>query len=222
MKNKSVIMTLVVISCIVMGVVDAVMRLGYIVKSALKLPLFLILPIICSYRFRSKELKSLFAPTKGGIAKALLMGIVVYAIILGAYFAFRGVFDFSTVTVALTGDVGVTAQNFVWVAIYISFINSLLEEFFFRGFSFMLLKKESGRLATYIFSALAFSLYHIAMMIGWFDWPVILLAVMGLFAGGIIFNWLNEKNENIYMSWLVHMFANFAINTVGFILFGIL
>ena len=222
MKNKYVIMTLVVISCIVMGVVDAVMRPGYIVKSALKLPLFLILPIICSYRFRSKELKSLFAPTKGGIAKALLMGIVVYAIILGAYFAFRGVFDFSTVTVALTGDVGVTAQNFVWVAIYISFINSLLEEFFFRGFSFMLLKKESGRLATYIFSALAFSLYHIAMMIGWFDWPVILLAVMGLFAGGIIFNWLNEKNENIYMSWLVHMFANFAINTVGFILFGIL
>lgn len=215
-------MTIVVICCIVMGVVDAVLRPGYIVKSALKLPLFLILPIVCSYRFHSKELKSLFVPTKGGIAKALLMGIVVYAVILGTYFALKGVFDFSMVTSALTADVGVTAQNFVWVALYISFVNSLLEEFFFRGFSFMLLKKESGRLTAYIFSALAFSLYHIAMMIGWFDWAVIFFAVLGLFAGGIIFNWFNEKNKNIYMSWLVHMFANFAINTVGFILFGIL
>ena len=35
-------------------------------------------------------------------------------------------------------------------------------------------------------------------------------------------NILNEKCENIYMSWLVHMFANFAINTVGCILFGII
>ncbi|MBR2613599.1 MAG: CPBP family intramembrane metalloprotease, partial [Clostridia bacterium] len=26
----------------------------------------------------------------------------------------------------------------------------------------------------------------------------------------------------IYASWLSHMFANFAINTIGFILFGII
>ena len=32
----------------------------------------------------------------------------------------------------------------------------------------------------------------------------------------------DEKYNNIYSSWLVHMCANFAINTVGFILFGIL
>ena len=35
-------------------------------------------------------------------------------------------------------------------------------------------------------------------------------------------DYLNERCENIYMSWLVHMFANFAINTVGCILFGII
>jgi hypothetical protein len=38
----------------------------------------------------------------------------------------------------------------------------------------------------------------------------------------VIFNILNEKSENIYASWLSHMFANFAINTIGFILFGII
>lgn len=42
-----------------------------------------------------------------------------------------------------------------------------------------------------------------------------------LFLGGLIFNYLNEKCKNIYPSWLVHMCANFATNTIGFILFGI-
>ena len=60
------------------------------------------------------------------------------------------------------------------------------------------------------------------MMIGWFDVIVIALAIIGLAIGGMIFNYFNEKNENIYMSWLIHMFANFAINTIGFVLFGII
>lgn len=60
------------------------------------------------------------------------------------------------------------------------------------------------------------------MMIGWFKLDVFLIVMAALFAGGIIFNYLNEKSETLYPSWLVHMFANFAINTIGFMLFGII
>jgi CAAX amino terminal protease family. len=49
-----------------------------------------------------------------------------------------------------------------------------------------------------------------------------MLLIAGLFFAGLVFNWLNEKAETIYASWMVHMFANFAINTIGYILFGIL
>ena len=72
----------------------------------------------------------------------------------------------------------------------------------------------------YGFSAGAFALYHVAMMTGWFSPLLFLLVMAGLAAGGIIFNRLNEKLETICASWIVHMFANFAINTVGFILMG--
>ncbi|MEG2191896.1 MAG: CPBP family intramembrane glutamate endopeptidase, partial [Oscillospiraceae bacterium] len=68
----------------------------------------------------------------------------------------------------------------------------------------------------------AFALYHVAMMIGWFRIELIFLAVVALAVGGVIFDFFNEKGENIYISWLIHMFANFAINTVGLILFGII
>ncbi len=219
--KKAEIPILVITACTVMGIVDAVIMPGYAVKSLIKIVLFLLIPI--AYGFFNKEcnIKKLIKPDKKGLGLSVLLGFGVYALVLGAYFLFRNVFDFSALTTSLGKTTGVNKSNFLWVAIYISFINSLLEEFFFRGFSFVTLKKfVSGRFA-YIFSSLAFSLYHIAMMIGWFGVPVILISLVGLFIGGMIFNKFDEKNENIYLSWLIHMFANFATNTIGFILFAV-
>ena len=94
----------------------------------------------------------------------------------------------------------------------------MLEEFLFRGFVFVNLKKGTNRITAYAVSSAAFSLYHVAMMIGWFNIGLFLLVLVGLGVGGIIFNYLNEKHQSVYTSWFVHMFANFAINTIGFIL----
>ena len=221
MKKRNMIILIVTLVCIVMGIIDAVLRPGYIVKSLVKLLLFLFLPVIYSFFDSEVNLKNLIKPSKQGILKALIVAVGVFTVILVSLLL-KDVFDFSKVTSALGTDVGVNENNFLWVAIYISFVNSFLEEFFFRGFSFITLKKKTNRSFAYMFSALLFSLYHIAMMIGWFDFSVIMLAVAGLFVGGMIFNYFNEKNENIYMSWLIHMFANFAINTIGFMLFKII
>ena len=117
---------------------------------------------------------------------------------------------------------GITSDNFIYVSLYISLMNSFLEEFFFRGYGFITLKKYTGRRFAYIFSSLIFAAYHVGMLIGMFDLGTLALLLFGLIVGGCIFNYLNEKNNNIYPSWFVHMFANFAINTVGFILFGVL
>ena len=42
--------------------------------------------------------------------------------------------------------------------------------------------------------------------------------LISLFFAGLLFNWLNERYQNLYASWMVHMFANLAINTVGLLL----
>ena len=219
-KNKYIIISVVAVVCIIMALVDAVIRPGYLLKSVIKIALFLAVPLIYSVFDKTCNLKSLFKPDKKGFLLALGLGAGVYAIVLGAFLIFRNVFDFSALTSSLTAETGVNKSNFIFVAAYISFANSLLEEFFFRGFSFLTLKKVSNRSLAYVFSALMFAVYHIAMMIGWFSLPVVLLALVGLFAGGIIFNFMNEKFGNIYLSWLIHMFANFATNTIGFILFA--
>ena len=212
---------LVIIACIVMGIVDAVIQPGYAIKSAIKIIMFLLIPIVYGLFFKEFNIKNLMKPDKKGLCIAICLGFVIYGVVLGAYWIFKDVFDFSALTGSLNETTGVNKSNFIWVAIYISFVNSLLEEFFFRGFSFITLKKLTSRRFAYVFSSMAFALYHIAMMIGWFGLPVILISLVGLFIGGMIFNRFDEKSENIYLSWLIHMFANFATNTIGFILFAV-
>ena len=220
MKNKWRIVAAVIVGCAVMSYVDGVIQPGYIAKSLVKLALFIGLPLLCARRDGTFELHALFRTGRRGILSALALGAAVYAVVLAAYFALRGVFDFSALTAALTAQTGVTRGNFLFVALYISFVNSLLEEFFFRGFAFLTLRRFSTDRFAYAFSALTFALYHLAMMQGWFSKWVALLALLGLAAGGFIFDRVDEPDGCIYRSWLVHMFANFATNTVGFLLFA--
>lgn len=223
MLKKKTIILIVLIGCLIMGFIDEVIRPDYLVKSFIKIMLFSIMPIIYSRYDKELNLSSLFkVKSKREIIIALLAGLAVFLFILGAYLIIGRLFDFSNVTSSLSENIGVDKENFILVAIYISFVNSLLEEFFFRGFAFLKLKEVSTRKFAYIFSALAFALYHVAMMIGWFDISLFILTIGGLFIGGLIFNYFNEKYKNIYVSWLIHMFANFAINYIGFMLFNII
>ena len=221
-KKAILIVALVTVFCVVMAIIDGILKANYFIKSILKLVLFLILPAIYSIFDKDIKIKENFIPEKKGIKLAIFLCMVVYIIILGGYLLLKDVFDFSAITGALTNNIGVTGKNFIYVSIYISFVNSFLEEFFFRGFAFLTLKRITGRKFANIFSSFVFAIYHIAMMIGWFSLDVFIIIMAGLFAGGLIFNYLNEKGECVYPSWLVHMFANFAINTVGFMLFGII
>lgn len=221
-KNVLAICALVLLGCAAMALVDGVLRPPYAVKSAVKLALFLLAPLLYGYAAGKDGYRALFRIQRRALLRVLALGFGVFALILGAYFALRSVFDFSAVTALLGKNAGVTAENFLWVSLYISFVNSLLEEFFFRGFAFLVLRRYAGERFACVFSALSFALYHTAMMLGWFPPLLFLLALAGLTAGGVLFNLLDARAGTIFPSWAVHIFANLAINTVGFILFKFL
>ena len=206
------------VCCGIMALVDGLWQPGYAVKSAVKLAVFGLIPLVLTTVLKLISLKELFVFRKKGFFTALGFGLGIYVLILGGYLALRNVFDFSKIAGSLTENAGVTKDNFLFVSLYISFVNSLLEEFFFRGFLFRNLKDPSRPVMAYGISAVLFAAYHIAMMIGWFGFGLNTLVLLGLTVGGLIFNWLNEKLGCIYGSWLTHMFANFAINTIGFLL----
>lgn len=214
-RKNFIAIFLISLSCAAMLIVDGIWQPGYWIKSAVKIVLFLALPIIYSIALRDHSLRSIFYLSKQGLLRAAALGLVVYCVIVGAYFLMRNYIDFSPVLNNLPD--GVTKTTFPFVALYISFVNSLLEEFFFRGFAFLSLRERMHGAS--LFSAAAFALYHTAMMLGWFPPVIFILALGGLTVGGMLFNWLDKHDGTIYCGWLVHMFANFAINTVGMMLF---
>ena len=223
-KKSMYIISTVIVSSMLMSFVDGIIQPPYFVKSAIKVTLFLIVPFVYFFIYKDEkdDMRKLFIPKKKDLTISLVLGFIVFSIIMLAYFLLHDYIDFASIQSSLTSGMSITKDNFIIVAIYISFVNSLLEEFFFRGYAFILLKNKMNRVFAYLFSAGLFAFYHAGMTSGWFNIGLYVLMMLGLFIGGCIFNYLNERCENIYPSWLVHMFANFAINTIGCILFGII
>lgn len=224
MNKKLYIILSVSILSLLVSFVDAFIKPDYFIKILVKILFFLAIPMLYFIINKNElnEFKQLFSFEKGKILKSLLLGLLIYSCIVIGYFLTRNIIDYSNVTSNLTSSMGITANNFIYVSLYVSFMNSFLEEFFFRGYGFITLKKHTNRNIAYIFSSLFFSIYHVGMLMGSFNVFAIVLLLIGIFVGGCIFSYLNESSNNIYTSWIVHMFSNFAINTVGFILFGVL
>lgn len=202
----------------VIAYVDLIIRPSYWVKTMVKAPIFFLVPILYSFGDKTFNPFGILISNIKGLKTSFLLGIGIYTIILTFYFIANAFVDLSEIKVSLENNLGINKSNFWVIGLYVSIINSFLEEWFFRGFIFSEFKKSS-RLGAYVISSLSFSVYHIAIMDGMFNVLIFALVLSGLMVGGMIFNYLNEKNANIYASWFCHSFANFSMNTIGFMLF---
>jgi len=223
-SKKRYILLSVLIFSLAVTFIDAVVHPPYFAKIPIKILFFLALPMLFFAIFRDEreECRALFRFRKKGLLVSALLGTAIFAVLLGCFFLTRNIIDFSGVTTSLTEGMGLTADNFIYAAVYISIMNSFLEEFFFRGFGFIMLKKYTPARFAYLYSPVFFAVYHVGMLAGMFHPAIILLLLLGLIIGGLIFNAVNDRFGCLYPSWFVHMGANFAINTMGLILFGAL
>ena len=212
MKRKAFyIIFAIVLACAFMALVETVIRPGYFAKSCIKWALFLGLSLGSIRGSLRRE----------GLGLGLCLGGGIFAVILAAFFLFRDFIDLRTIADGLLGKEGISRENFLWVALYISICNSLLEELLFRGLGYLALREHSSERFAMVFSAAAFAVYHAAILDGWFSWWVYGLCMLGLFVGGLIFNVLDRRGS-ILPSWLAHAGANLAINTIGLMMFGMI
>ena len=214
MKNKANtygIILLVFIGCGIMAFIETVVEPAYAVKSAIKVVIFLLFPLLFSKIAGVKWFDHSFALDRKRILPLLALGCLIYGVILGAYALTTSIFDYASLVQSLSADQNVEPASFVWVALYISFANSLLEEFLFRFVAFLKLSDYTSRKAAYLFSSIAFAVYHIAMIGTSFPPPLLFLALIGLTVGGCMFDYVDEKGGTFCYSWMIHMCADFAI-----------
>lgn len=210
---------LIILSCVILFVIEIIIVPIYSVKSVCKIVLFL--GSILAFCIINKQhiLKNLFGvKDKKKTTVAVLTGVFVVFIIFMAYYALKDIIDFTPILESLKGE-NISANNFIIISVYISVVNSFLEEVFFRGFGFMILKKYTGFWVANIFSAVMFSAYHIAIISSWFNPFLFVFVLAGLLVGGLVFNYIDYKYNSIIPSWIVHFSVNVAINTIGVIMF---
>lgn len=146
---------------------------------------------------------------------SLIYGVSIMSIIIFAFIVLRPFINLDALLLELA-NIGVTTTVFPFVALYILFGNSLLEEFFFRGFLPSSFSNEWLKMLT---PSLLFALYHITIFLTWFSLPLLIIAIIGLWIGGIIFQLVNKRSKTILPSWTIHVFADAGILLIGAYLF---
>jgi membrane protease YdiL (CAAX protease family) len=222
--NKKYIITSSLITCIILYFVEQVLGVNYAVKTLSKVVLFILIPYLYIKIVKKSTLReelNFRKLDKKHLKLGFLFGISSFLIILAAYFLVGQYIDFNSIAVELENKSKITPANFIFVGLYITFGNSFLEEFFFRGFIFLSLYELKTKRLAYIYSSVLFGLYHITIFKTWFNLGLISLALFGLIAVGFIFNWLDTKSENFINSWIVHIVADSAIILIGFRMFNI-
>jgi len=212
------IVSLSILALILLYITDQIIHVPYLFRILLKILLFGILPILYYKLILKKSLKPNLKLTKK-FYLSILIGVVAAIIVLTAYFILQNYIDLNLIASELKDKEKITAVNFIFASIYITVINSFLEEFFFRGFIFLQLYKSKPKLA-YIFSSLLFGIYHISIFQTWFNIWIMLLALFGLVVVGFILCWLNQGQKNIINSWTVHIISDMAVMYIGFRMFG--
>ncbi|WP_461205316.1 CPBP family intramembrane glutamic endopeptidase [Clostridium sp. DL1XJH146] len=222
-KNLFVIITSI-LACIILYFVEQSIGVSYLLKTTLKILLFVSIPFIY-YKFVKKEsfknALKLNKFKKKDLTLGLTLGIISFIIILITYFILKDYIDLNNIMDELQNKLKITPISFIFVGLYITLGNSFLEEFFFRGFIFLNLYELGYKKLGYIFSSFLFGLYHIVIFKSWFSLPITLLALFGLISVGFVFNFLDTKSKNLLNSWIVHALADSAIILIGLKMFFI-
>ncbi len=145
------------------------------------------------------------------------LGLGVFSIALfWVLFATLGdrLLDTELIAGKLDEQFSVSLSTVFLVAPFTIFVNSLLEEFFYRGFAFGLLMKRHRALGT-LLPALVFTVHHILFMMPWLTAVPLAIATAGLFVLALVLQRLYERADSIVAPWLLHLLGDVAMMSVA-------
>ncbi len=218
-KTKKLIYILIssIIVITVLAYTDAVVKLPYLVRSPLKITIFLVVPIIYSRYSKVNIIKrSIDNYRNTNIETNLFLGVLVIAVIMLTYYLVASFIDISKIKDDVQSKYLISKSTYIFMALYLSFVNSFLEELFFRGYLFLNIKQLGYCYWGYIISSFLFAIYHVSNINGWFGGFTFALALFGLFVGGVIFSFLDDKRNTFLNSYIIHICADLAIVIIGY------
>ena len=213
MKNQlAVILTLLIAAPIVIFFSRQMLPNNYLASSIYKL--IFLFPIFYRVYVEKKVFRKSVsenfstANCRKNFPLTISVGGILTLIYLSSFFLFRDYLDLDGIASKLQSAVSLNINNLIFIGLYIVLINSLLEEFFWRGFIFVKLEQVMKSWQAHAISGLAFSLHHIMFYYSWFDSTIFLLVTLGLVGYAIIMNFVFKKCRDLFSCWLVHVMVD--------------
>ena len=153
---------------------------------------------------------------KSGILAGTISGVVISGAILLAYFiGFKESLDFSEIKTKAE-QLNFTGVNYVIYAFFLTIINSSIEEYYWRWFTFSKLRDLVSDNKAIAISALGFTLHHIIVLLVYFGFTYGLIFSAGVFVGGIIWAYFYKRYDSILPSIISHLVVDAALMIIGY------
>lgn len=148
-----------------------------------------------------------------GLVSALLLASVIF---LSYWWIAKPFLDESALKNMLKG-VGIThVYQYLLLAIYLTFVNSLIEEYVFRWFFYKQFQRIFSDHFAIVASALLFTLHHSVVLAAYVPWYFNALASLGVLSGGLLWSWLYYRYGQIWPSYVSHIGADVGVFLIGY------
>lgn len=194
----------------------------YPIKAVLKMTLFISIPFFWSQQHPLWPKTDWRLPPRSLGLRLLALVLCEIGLLVGVMMVVLPVVDTSLLEGILRANFEGQPLVFLGVTFYIVVINAGLEEWYFRGFAYLRLRRALPKRWALIVSAGLFSAYHLALMAGLFPLPWYASFVIGLAAVGAFFGWIDDRFNSLWPSFVIHASANLAMNLVAMHLLGFL
>jgi len=156
-------------------------------------------------------------PTKRDVLSGIGLGLVIFAVILGAYVLFGQAWIDPAVVRAKAKEIGLlNPAAYLAGAAYFTVVNALVEEYIWRWFVYRKCEAFLRGMLAVMLAALCFTLHHVIALTaltghGW----AIALGSLGVFLGGAIWSWCFLVHRSLWACYISHLLADLAIALIG-------
>ena len=223
-RSNALIALLLLVSAACLGRVMALYAPGLLgpIASSLCQVWLLALPLAWFFWVDRGKFK-ISLPKRRELLAGTVLGLLMFGIILGAYWLFGQHWIDATDVRDKAQQVGISNPIIYLVgAMYWTFINSLFEEYIWRWFVYSKCEVLIPGKGAVLLCGLLFTLHHIINLVAYTEiWLIVVLASLGVFLAGAIWSWCYLMYRSIWSSYFSHVLADLAIAIVSWqLLFG--
>ena len=169
-----------------------------------------------------RKFLSLSRPRRGGLGAGAVLGVVIGAVIVLAYWMLgsRWIDGEHVRAMAVRNGIGAPGM-FIAAGVYWVTVNALLEEYVYRWFIFRKWERFMAGPAAVVAAAVCFTIHHVIALKVQFGWNATVLASLGVFIGGAAWSWLYLRYRSIWPGYVSHAIVDVAVFVIGWrIIFG--